>query len=174
MINSRKVMILVGVLILTQIFVGLAYANVGEIHACYNPAGQIRIVESADDCKSQETHLAWNIEGQQGPRGPQGDPGPPGDDGADGAPGKDGAEGAQGPQGEPGISGYEIVTNGPLYSDWVQVFCPTDKVVLGGGCFTSRDLSLKSSYPVDNHTWKCVFDGSHYVTASAICANVSP
>jgi hypothetical protein len=174
MISSRKAIILVGVLISTVFIVGIAYANGGEIHACYNPTGQIRIVESADDCKSQETPLTWNIEGQQGLPGPQGDPGPPGADGADGAPGKDGADGAQGPQGEPGISEYEIVLNGPYYSSWVQAFCPAGKVVLGGGCFTAYPLSLKSSYPVNDQTWKCVFDGVGYVTAKAICADVSP
>ena len=38
----------------------------------HNPAGQPRIVESLDECKSQETELWWNQEGIQGPEGPQG------------------------------------------------------------------------------------------------------
>ena len=58
--------------------IALAGDGDDEIHACLNPAGQIRIVDSIDECKKQETALTWN---QQGPPGPQGEPGPQGDQG---------------------------------------------------------------------------------------------
>jgi hypothetical protein len=50
---------------------GVAYAAIpdstGTIHACYQKrSGDLRVVESADDCRSRERALAWN---QQGPAG---------------------------------------------------------------------------------------------------------
>lgn len=98
--------------------VGTALAETGgEIHACVNPAGMPRIVADDGECKSQETHLVWNIVGPQGERGPQGDvgprgevgpQGPQGDIGPQGPPGEMGPQGLpgeKGPQGEPGVAG---------------------------------------------------------------------
>jgi hypothetical protein len=41
----------------------------GEISACYNRSGKVRVIdaEAGETCKSRETPLAWN---QIGPRGP--------------------------------------------------------------------------------------------------------
>ena len=96
-----------------------------QIYACANPAGQPRIVDSADDCKKQETSLVWNIvgpagpQGEQGIQGDQGVQGPQGDtgvDGAHGAPGADGTNGADGADGAPGADG----TNGVDGADGIQ------------------------------------------------------
>ncbi len=52
---------------------GVAFATIhdssGTIHGCYDKKGDLRVVESAADCRSRETALAWN---QQGPPGPPG------------------------------------------------------------------------------------------------------
>jgi hypothetical protein len=53
---------------------GVAFATTtdssGTIHGCYNKSnGNLRVVESAADCRSNETALPWN---QQGPPGPPG------------------------------------------------------------------------------------------------------
>jgi hypothetical protein len=52
---------------------GVAFATIpdssGTIHGCYNQSGNLRVVESANDCRKNETPLAWN---QQGPPGPPG------------------------------------------------------------------------------------------------------
>ena len=50
---------------------GVAYATIpdstGTIHACYQKrSGDLRVVRSADDCRSSERALSWN---QQGPAG---------------------------------------------------------------------------------------------------------
>jgi hypothetical protein len=74
-----------------------AGASAQVIHACVKVGdGTLRIVETADDCKSNEYGLEWNI---VGPMGLQGPPGVPGADGVDGADGADGKDGVQGPPG---------------------------------------------------------------------------
>ena len=51
----------------------------GVIHACYsNSKGDVRLVESAADCKNSETAITWNQTGPQGTQGPQGQIGPQG------------------------------------------------------------------------------------------------
>jgi hypothetical protein len=51
---------------------GVAFATIpdsdGTIHGCYGKSsGNLRVVESANDCRNNETALNWN---QQGPPGP--------------------------------------------------------------------------------------------------------
>lgn len=64
-------------------------ADGNEIRACVNKAGMPRIVDSNNECKSEEVLLAWNIQGLQGEKGDEGDPGEKGEKGDDG---KDGME----------------------------------------------------------------------------------
>ena len=42
----------------------------GVIHACYTSKGTVRVVNSAADCKNNETALPWNQTGPQGIPGP--------------------------------------------------------------------------------------------------------
>ena len=66
---------------------GVAIASSDDpevLHACArNKSGQLRLVESPDDCKRKETGVSW------GTTGPQGLPGSPGADGPPGTPGVD-------------------------------------------------------------------------------------
>ena len=57
-----------------------AFASEGEvIYACVNPnSGEIKIVNSPDDCKKTWEPLSWNKQGPEGPPGPEGKQGPPG------------------------------------------------------------------------------------------------
>lgn len=90
----------------------------GVIHACYsNSNGSVRLVDSAANCKNNETAITWNQtgaagpqgavgpQGPAGPTGPQGTPGPQGPQGATGSQGPIGQTGPQGPQGQPGPAG---------------------------------------------------------------------
>jgi hypothetical protein len=93
----------------------------GVIHACYlaPPAkdatageearrGQLRVVNSPLDCKSNEISLDWNqrgLVGATGATGPSGPAGPTGPIGPTGASGAVGATGPQGPQGATGATG---------------------------------------------------------------------
>ena len=89
----------------------LASAHGGDttkIHACQNPAGQLRIVDASQDCKSQETALDWNVQGIQGAigiQGPQGIQGNRGATGTQGPQGVPGATGTPGPKGDTGATG---------------------------------------------------------------------
>ena len=75
----------------------------GVIRACYNTTnGQVRIVESAANCRNGELAINWNQTGPvgpQGPIGPQGIVGPIGPQGIVGPTGNQGPIGLTGPQG---------------------------------------------------------------------------
>jgi len=87
---------------------GVAYATIpgsgGTIHGCYaKSGGALRVIDAGvTNCKSTETSLDWNVQGQQGPQGAQGPQGPAG---PQGAPGPQGSQGPAGPQGPTGASG---------------------------------------------------------------------
>jgi hypothetical protein len=100
------------------VMVSAQTSDTGPIHACvHKNSGNVRIVDGADECRSNEEHQTWNREGPQGlpgtdgadgqpgQQGPQGVPGPQGPQGDPGAKGVDGALGQQGPQGVPGPQG---------------------------------------------------------------------
>jgi hypothetical protein len=81
---------------------GLAWATIpspdGTVTACYtkapgllSPQGSLRVVDSADQCRSNETAISWNQRGPQGPAGPKGDTGANGDTGPQGPQGPAGA-----------------------------------------------------------------------------------
>ena len=82
------------------------------IHACaHNGTGDLRVVASSSECKSDEHFLSWDEKGPVGPAGPKGDAGASGPvgaagpAGAAGAAGPKGATGATGPQGAVGATG---------------------------------------------------------------------
>jgi hypothetical protein len=78
------------------------------INACKQNNGQIRIVNSPDDCRRGELPISWNqagIPGPQGPAGPTGMRGAPGVTGPVGATGPTGMRGATGYTGAPGVTG---------------------------------------------------------------------
>lgn len=90
-----------------------AHGGDGLIHACVNPAGQLRIVGTPDECRPQEDPLDWNEQGL------------PGEDGADGAPGP------------AGLSDITVVGEwGPedsVDSKTHMVWCPEGKKAISGG-----------------------------------------
>jgi len=110
---SKRIVVVVA--LLTIIFGGVTWAiasNEEAIYSCVNPSsGEIKIVNSPEDCKKQWEPLSWNKEGQPGPQGPrgpkgdQGEPGPQGPPGEKGEPGQQGPVGPKGDQGEPGPQG---------------------------------------------------------------------
>jgi hypothetical protein len=104
----------------TFVAVGFEVANAqipaqdGTITACYTKStGGIRLIDPASTtCKSGETTLTWNQQGNtgpQGPVGPQGATGPAGPQGAAGATGPQGPVGPAGPQGQQGPAGNGTV-----------------------------------------------------------------
>jgi len=83
-------------------------AQEDTIIACVNNKSQgkdFRIVDSADDCRNNETPLEWNKQGPQGDDGPPGATGATGMTGMTGMDGDDGAPGATGATGPAGNDG---------------------------------------------------------------------
>lgn len=86
---------ILGLVLSLAVLGGVAVAQTtaaSTIVACvHKTTGHLRVVGSADDCKSQETVLEWSRDGgtSVGPEGPEGPEGP---------------RGPEGPQGPPGIS----------------------------------------------------------------------
>jgi hypothetical protein len=155
------------VAVLALLLVGsaaIAWASIpgpdGVIHGCYknnNPAqGAIIVVDHTASCPSGYTALNWN---QTGPQGPAGDD---------------------------GVSGYESVyAPAPALAHGAgqaQAFCPSGKVVTGGGFqLGSPPYNLNMHvrragpyYDGATYSWLVVVDNENDVdysfAAEAICA----
>ena len=113
---------------------GVAYATIpdsgGTIHGCYaRSGGSLRVIDAGvTNCKSTETSLDWNVQGQQGPQGAQGPQGPAGQQGAPGPQGLQGPSGPQGPTGASGLSHayaasttFVPVAQSPAYSSVASI-----------------------------------------------------
>lgn len=113
--NRKRLMTsAVGALVAAAIAGGVAYATIpgpdGTINGCYrisedDQKGQLRVVNDATACRSNEAPISWNQVGPQGPQGPSGQAGPPGPQGAPGPQGEQGIQGPQGPEGPKGDKG---------------------------------------------------------------------
>jgi Lamin Tail Domain/Collagen triple helix repeat (20 copies) len=111
--------LVVATMVATATGVGVATNGQGSatakrvITACAGANGQLRVVESAAACGTQERTLRWTIPGVRGVRGAPGPAGPAGPTGVQGAPGADGAvgaDGASGPEGPRGVAGLTGAT----------------------------------------------------------------
>jgi hypothetical protein len=136
--GPMKKVFLTTIVLCTVFFVmaGSCFAQV--IYGCAQKnSGDLRIVSSPAQCKSNENLVSWNQVGPQGPTGATG------------------ATGATGPAGSPGVSGYEIVSHSeqldPNTSAHVGVQCSSGKKVLGGGFILeyAPAIDLYSSLPED-------------------------
>jgi hypothetical protein len=162
-LSSKPMIFLLGMLLTLVLFAGVAYAQTTDpIMACVTRNGSVRIVWNTGACKSNESPLTWNIQGQPGPQGekgdtgdtgPQGEQGLPGVDGEDGLPGDQGAQGEQGIQGPrglqgiqgiqgvqgvPGVLGFyinhsESVDVPPATIERIYAYCDTGDSATGGG-----------------------------------------
>ncbi len=137
-------------------------------------------------------------DGPVGPMGPTGPAGPAGADGSTGLQGTTGADGPEGPagpvgpQGAPGLSGIEVVSrnSGPATntSAVITVLCPAGKVAIGGGASIlggTTTVVLNINQPTMSQSglpngWlgggieTIAYASNWWVTAWAICANVTP
>jgi len=76
-VSRKALVVLIGALAALAVGVGFAVASIpdssGVFHACYKKHhGQLRLVESASDCRPSEKATSWS---QTGPPGPPGTPG---------------------------------------------------------------------------------------------------
>lgn len=120
----------------------------GEIDGCYAADGQLRVVGDGEQCRSSETALTWNQEGEKGDTGPIGPQGPTGATGPKGDKGDPGATGPKGDKGDPGVSGRTRITkNFPAIPAGdrvtVSIACPEGMVPTGGGFVNNDELRLR-------------------------------
>lgn len=103
--TPRKVVTALAAVAALLVVAGVAYATIpdssGTIHGCYaRSGGSLRVIDATvTNCKSTETSLDWNVQGQPGPQGPAGPAGPQGPAGATGPAGPQGLTGPAGPAG---------------------------------------------------------------------------
>ncbi len=179
---------------------GAAWANENAIHACVNPAGIPRIVDSPGECRRNEASINLGAGGSAGSQGPAGDDGatgptgPAGDDGAtgptgaDGAAGPAGADGAAGPAGPTGDSGvitfYRVEASATAEtSATARAFCDADDIVTGGGFLGVKTTShVDSSNPLTEYgipvAWSVTVRNAEVTPDSfrayAMCADITP
>ena len=146
-------------------FAGITALTAAEvITACKSEtSGQVRLVDDASQCRSQEVAVSWNTEGPQGPPGPPGPPGVPGPGGT-------------------GLSKLEYVTAGPdtAAQQAVEAVCGQNLYVVGGAV-RNRAVpgTIRASHPSDgtgtgargSRGWYgVVVGGSGPFSVYAICA----
>jgi hypothetical protein len=129
-------------------------AQNNTIYACYTKSnGAIRVVPTANACKSNEVVISWGVQGPIGPQGPAGPVGPAGPIGLTGETGPQGAKGDQGiegPKGDTGETGPQGPTGpvpGRVYR-W-NVF---DSYAQGSNWFFNNDASLFGGIPPSQWT----------------------
>jgi len=94
----------------------------GVISACYEKTGgNLRIIDEADSCKSNQTFISWNQVGPPGPIGPAGPKGDTGPTGPQGPKGDSGVAGPAGPRGPAGPAGISAATFAPFSSVSVNI-----------------------------------------------------
>ena len=133
----------------------------GVIQACFKTVGgELRVVDSAEDCRPSETGLSWNQAGIQGPAGftgPAGATGASGAAGAAGATGPAGITGTAGPTGATGASG-PVGATGPAgasaFFEFVNISASTGEILSetpGAGAIVGMKLGA-GLYAIDyNH-----------------------
>src|SRR5580698_1464518 len=62
------------------------FSSGGQLHACVNGEGAIRLLKAGKKCKKGQSVVSWNETGPAGPAGGQGATGATGPQGAPGAP----------------------------------------------------------------------------------------
>ena len=135
---------------------GVAYATIpdssGAIHGCYaRSGGSLRVIDATvTNCKSGETSLDWNVQGQQGPQGPNGPAGPVGPQGPQGP---SGSQGPVGPQGPSGLShGYLASSNQvpvaefPAFSNVGSIASVPDGTYIDLGADLPRRLAQRAEW----------------------------
>jgi hypothetical protein len=178
-VRSARLWIVTGAVVAAS--AAAAYATIpdsgGVIHGCYaKSGGTIRVIDaSVTGCKSTETSLDWNQQGQPGL------PGPPGPQGAQGEPGP---PGPKGDPGEPGVVNLTVRTSDPETltvgtTRELQVNCDAGQHATGGGFdferFGDPNVRLLASEPLlDDVGWSVVLqnnsDQTRLAKAFAICA----
>jgi hypothetical protein len=133
---------------------GSALASIPDadktIHGCVGKNGGLRLVETSEDCRPNETPIEWNqsgAEGATGPTGPKGLPGDTGPTGPSGAQGETGPTGPSGPTGPTGLAGTTIVARPRLASPVVfPSNSSTEELMLSPDTWTQKAEAINVIY----------------------------
>lgn len=148
--------------------------------------GNIRIVQSTEECKRNEMPLVWNISGAAGPQGPKGEAGAAGPAGSQGPAGPQGPTGSQGPSGPQGPAGLvaiytkEVTASGNAIRNRnisQEISCNPGHLVVGGGYYLNPEQSSPNSpyvgsiefivsYPKTANSWEVQWVNTDSVTSS--------
>lgn len=182
--SRRAITVAVGLLLVAALAAGIARAMIpdaaGTIHACFKSQnGQLRVVQSANQCQKSAESLDWRQYGAPGPQGPQGPQGPFGQQGPQGDTGPDGL----------GVTGYRIVTqtgtttkhnNGDTWGE-ASAVCPQFTTLVGGGFELppAADVTVRANeaeYQLSSDDWHAEVWGTAGVsfTAYAVCVDQQP
>lgn len=169
-LTSQATAAIAGAALTATILGGVAFAQTGNttvITACaQHTTGDLRLVDSASQCKQNEASTTWNQQGPQGvagpvgPAGPQGPQGPQGGVGPQGPKGDTGATGLQGPPGPAGASGVFLAggtTTDVRHSPPVQSLSLT----VPGGTYAVSAAAVVSNYDGDYQDANCSINGGN-------------
>lgn len=156
---SRGSITVLAAIALLGTMIGVSYAQIpaqdGTISTCFTKStGSIRVIDaSVTNCKSGETSLTWNQQGNTGPQGPPGATGATGATGPQGPQGDPGPTGATGPQGPQGATGPQGV--------------PGNGIVHG---YSARDTSLQSIGSGSTVVKKVLIPAGTYILGASVKA----
>lgn len=130
------------------------FTSGGELHACVNGEGAIRLLKTGGHCRRGLHAVAWNQTGPAGPAGPRG---------ATGAPGLTGARGAEGPPGGTGESANV---------KWGR-FGTSGNLIAGHGVVASHTFGSRYVIAFDRAVDNCAVVASPNVSTEGLTAGVS-
>jgi hypothetical protein len=177
---------------------GLAFATIPSnnvIDGCYRKSGgALRVIDgTVTKCSSQETALAWNVQGVKGDKGDKGDQGDQGiqgiqgvqglkgDKGDTGAPGATGATGAPGPSWTVYSKNVDGTVPATTIVKNITRDCNTGDIALSGGFDVTipQAVEVTRSERLDGDSW--VFDvlntdssSTATIGLSVVCADPTP
>lgn len=176
----------------TAIAAGAIPGSDGTIQGCYNTnpesgqPGALRVIDSGNECYSDEQALTWNQRGPAGPAGPAGakgdtgatgpagPPGPPGPAGADGSSGGGGGGDSRptrvflkldGIAGEETMKGYEDQIGLDSFSYGAKNAVPLGSSSSGMGASKASLNPFTFSKPIDSSStalFKALARGTHF------------
>jgi len=166
-LRSQVTVGMVGAALTATILGSIAFAETATtavITACaQDKTGDLRLVQSASDCKKNEALTTWSQQGPQGlpgPVGPAGPQGPQGSFGLQGPKGDTGGPGLQGPPGPSGTSGV-FMAGGAATPVRSTSPVPSLSLTVPGGTYAVSAAAVVANYDGDYQDANCTINGGN-------------
>jgi hypothetical protein len=164
-LTSRATAGIAGAALTATILGGAAWAQTAGttvITACaQDKTGDLRLVQSPSDCKTNEVSTTWSQQGPQGlpgPVGPAGPQGPQGGLGPQGPKGETGGTGPQGPTGPAGTSGV-FMAGGATTPARSTSPVPSLSLTVPGGTYAVSAAAVVANFDGDYQDANCTING---------------